>query len=165
MEETTPTMARFALGCGKHHSQTFQIVSIRLVVGSGKIWERDQSYHSANTMEETYTYCCLRVSEEQPCSQVPSCSLMLYALKLTHTPHYDGPLLFMVVVCMLFYLCVYTSHTLIKMACSCTVLAAGESFKRAAEIHMELETKHESASNLCEAAQVLKREDPRGRSD
>lgn len=39
--------------------------------------------------------------------------------------------------------------------------AAGESFKRAAEIHMELDTKHESASNLCEAAQVLKREDPR----
>lgn len=27
---------------------------------------------------------------------------------------------------------------------------------------MELDTKHESASNLCEAAQVLKREDPRG---
>ena len=43
-------------------------------------------------------------------------------------------------------------------------LAAGESFMRAAEIHMELETKHESASNLCEAAQVLKREDPRSRS-
>lgn len=40
--------------------------------------------------------------------------------------------------------------------------AAGESFKRAAEIHLELDTKHESASNLCEAAQVLKREDPRG---
>ena len=27
---------------------------------------------------------------------------------------------------------------------------------------MELDTKHESASNLCEAAQVLKREDPSG---
>ena len=40
--------------------------------------------------------------------------------------------------------------------------AAGEAFKRAAEVHMELETKHESASNLCEAAQVLKREDPQG---
>lgn len=40
--------------------------------------------------------------------------------------------------------------------------AAGESFKRAAEIHMELETKHETASNLCEAAQVFKREDPHG---
>ena len=44
------------------------------------------------------------------------------------------------------------------------VLAAGECFKKAAEIHMELETKHESASNLCEASQVLKREEPRGRS-
>ena len=44
------------------------------------------------------------------------------------------------------------------------ILAAGEAFKRAAEIHIELETKHETASNLCEAAQVLKREDPHGRS-
>ena len=43
--------------------------------------------------------------------------------------------------------------------------AAGDAFKRAADIHIELETKHESASNLCEAAQVLKREDPSGKRD
>ena len=43
--------------------------------------------------------------------------------------------------------------------------AAGDAFKRAANIHIELETKHESASNLCEAAQVLKRENPSGKRD
>ena len=49
----------------------------------------------------------------------------------------------------------------------CFVLspAAGDAFKRAADIHVELETKHESASNLCEAAQVLKRENPSGKGD
>ena len=40
--------------------------------------------------------------------------------------------------------------------------AAGAAFRRAAEIHMELDVKHEAATTLVEAGQVLKKEDPRG---
>lgn len=35
---------------------------------------------------------------------------------------------------------------------------------KAAELHLTLETKHEAASNYTEAAQVMKRDDPRGQS-
>ena len=40
--------------------------------------------------------------------------------------------------------------------------AAGAAFRRAADIHMELDVKHEAATTLVEAGQVLKKEDPRG---
>ena len=39
---------------------------------------------------------------------------------------------------------------------------AGDAFRRAADVQMQLDVKHEAGSNLVEAAQVLKREDPRG---
>lgn len=39
--------------------------------------------------------------------------------------------------------------------------AAGEAFRRAAAIHMELDVKHEAATNLVEAGQVMKKDDPR----
>ena len=44
----------------------------------------------------------------------------------------------------------------------CTT-AAGDAFRRAAELHMGMETKHEAATHFVEAGQVLKREDPKGR--
>ena len=40
--------------------------------------------------------------------------------------------------------------------------AAGLAFIEAANIHQTLDTKHEAASNLVEAGQVLKKEDARG---
>ncbi len=41
--------------------------------------------------------------------------------------------------------------------------AAGEAFRRAAEIHVELDVKHEAASTLVEAGQVLKKDDALGK--
>lgn len=41
--------------------------------------------------------------------------------------------------------------------------AAGDAFRRAAELHMGMETKHEAATHFVEAGLVLKREDPKGR--
>lgn len=38
--------------------------------------------------------------------------------------------------------------------------AAGAAFCRAADLHLQLETKHEAATNLSDAGQVLKKEDP-----
>lgn len=43
--------------------------------------------------------------------------------------------------------------------------AAGDAFKKAAELHLQLETKHEAASNYTEAAQVMKRDEPRDAVD
>lgn len=40
--------------------------------------------------------------------------------------------------------------------------AAGDAFKKAAELHLTLDTKHEAANNYTEAAQVMKRDEPRG---
>ena len=40
--------------------------------------------------------------------------------------------------------------------------AAGAAFCRAADLHLQLETKHEAATNLSDAGQVLKKEDPNG---
>ena len=40
--------------------------------------------------------------------------------------------------------------------------AAGDAFRKAAEIHIELDVKHEAASTLVEAGQVLKKDDPKG---
>ncbi len=40
--------------------------------------------------------------------------------------------------------------------------AAGAAFRRAAQIHIELDVKHEAASTLVEAGQVLKKDDATG---
>ena len=56
-------------------------------------------------------------------------------------------------------------HHWLQCASSGVILlftAAGDAFKKAAELHLNLDTKHEAASNYTEAAQVLKREEPRG---
>lgn len=42
--------------------------------------------------------------------------------------------------------------------------ASGDAFKKAAELHLGLDTKHEAANNYTEAAQVMKRDEPRGQS-
>ncbi len=59
--------------------------------------------------------------------------------------------------------------TLYSIHCACTALttllpgtAAGEAFRRAAQIHIELDVKHEAASTLVEAGQVLKKDDATG---
>ncbi len=59
--------------------------------------------------------------------------------------------------------------TLYSIQCACTALttllpvtAAGEAFRRAAQIHIELDVKHEAASTLVEAGQVLKKDDATG---
>lgn len=40
--------------------------------------------------------------------------------------------------------------------------AAGDAFRSAANLHMQLGTRHEAATNLVEAGQVMKRDDPKG---
>ena len=40
--------------------------------------------------------------------------------------------------------------------------ASGDCFKKAAAIHLQVDTRHEAASNYTEAAQVLKRDEPKG---
>ncbi len=40
---------------------------------------------------------------------------------------------------------------------------AGDAFRQAAELHMKLDTKHEAATHLVEAGQVMKKEIPHGR--
>ena len=41
--------------------------------------------------------------------------------------------------------------------------AAGEAFCLAADVQMKLDVKHEAGSNLVEAGQVFKREDPKSK--
>lgn len=45
------------------------------------------------------------------------------------------------------------------------VTAAGDAFKKAAELHLGMDTKHEAASNFTEAAQVMKRDEPKGKRE
>ncbi len=40
---------------------------------------------------------------------------------------------------------------------------AGKAFQEAAEIHLKLDTKHEAATHLVEAGQVLKKDLPTGK--
>ena len=47
---------------------------------------------------------------------------------------------------------------------SSVTLAAGNAFRKAAEIHFKLDTKHEGAAILADAGQVLKKDSPKGRT-
>ena len=56
------------------------------------------------------------------------------------------------------------SFVCVCVLCVCLRAVSGDAFRKAAELHLLLDTKHEAASCYTEAAQVLKRDDPQGRA-